>query len=82
MKIVTYCFCLLIMHYDDNSFSKNIDQIVRYNVGQSWSRLGPNCQILFTMDFFGKFKCKIYVPIEPHYATQDFTNIFAIGHEI
>ena len=30
----------------------------------------------------GKFKCKIYVPIAPHYATQDFTNILTVGHEI
>ena len=25
---------------------KNLDQIMRYKVGQSWSRLSPNCQIL------------------------------------
>ena len=51
MKIVRYCFCLLVMHYDDNSFSKNVDQIMRYKVGQSWSRLSPNCQILPKKEF-------------------------------
>ena len=51
MKIVRYCFCLLVMHYDDNSFSENVDQIMRYKVGQSWSRLGPNCQILSKNEF-------------------------------
>ena len=51
MKIVRYCFCLLVMHYDDNSFSKNVDQIMRYKVGQSWSRLSPNCQIVPKKEF-------------------------------
>ena len=33
MKTVRYCFCLLIMHYDDNSFfQKNVDQLMRYKV--------------------------------------------------
>ena len=41
---------------------------MRYKVGQSWSRLGPSCQILPKKEFFGKFKYKIYVPIAPHYA--------------
>ena len=51
MKIVRYCFCLLVMHYDHNSFSKNVDQIMRYKVGQSSSRLSPNCQIVPKKEF-------------------------------
>ena len=35
-----------------------LDQIMRYNVAQSWAK-----------EFFGKFKCYIYVRIVPHYAT-------------
>ena len=69
-KTCRYCFCLLIMHYDDNSFLKiDVDQIMRYKVGLSWSRLGQNCQILSKKEFFGNFKCKIYVPIVPNYDT-------------
>ena len=62
MKNVRNCFCVLVMHYD-NSFSKNVDEIMRYKVGQSWSRLGPNCQILPKKEFLGKSKCKVYVPV-------------------
>ena len=58
------------MHYDDNSFLKiYVDQIMRYKVEISWSRLGQNCQILSKKEFLGKSKCKIYVPIVPHYDT-------------
>ena len=39
------------MHYDDNSFSKNVDQIMRYKVGQSSSRLSPNWQIVPKKEF-------------------------------
>ena len=42
---------------------------MRYKVGLSWSRLGQDCQILSKKEFLGKFKCKIYVPIAPHYDT-------------
>ena len=83
MKIARYCFCVLIMYYDDNFlFSKNVYQIMRYKLGQSWSRLDPICQLLPKKEFVGKFKCKIYVPIASHYATQDFTNILTVGHEV
>ena len=69
MKIVRYFFFLFIIHYVDNSFFKNnVYQIMRYKVGQSWSRLGPSCPILPKKEFLGKFKYKIYVPIAPHYA--------------
>ena len=70
MKIVRYCFCLLVMHYDENSFSKNLDQVMRYKVGQSWSRLGPNCQILPKRGFFlanlnVKFMYQLHLVILP-----------------
>ena len=39
------------MHYDDNSFSKNVDEIMKYKIGQSWSRMGPNCQIIPKKEF-------------------------------
>ena len=39
------------MHYDDNSFSKNVDQIMRYKVGQSSSKLSPNWQIVPKKEF-------------------------------
>ena len=42
---------------------------MRYKVGISWSRLGQNCQILSKKEFLCKSKCKIYVPIVPHYDT-------------
>ena len=31
---------------------------MRYKVGQSWSRFGPNCQILPKKEFVGKFNVK------------------------
>ena len=70
------------MRYDDGFLNKNLDEIMTYKVAQSWSRLRPNCQILSKKEFLGTFKCRTYVPIVPHYATYNFTNILRVGHNI
>ena len=37
--------------------------------------MAPNFQIFPKKEFLGKFKCKIYLPIAPHYANWHFRNI-------
>ena len=44
--LLSTCYAL-----DHNSFSKNVDQIMRYKVGQFSSRLSPNCQIIPKKEF-------------------------------